>query len=348
MDVLQLSVIFVRTAVESGTESDESSWPALRNHVRRAQKEEDEKAKKMQSSRNWIARGLVWLGPLAVAVLALDITFSPDNRFELWLWFIEFAILITMLVLTARGLGKKTHEEWVMTRLRAELLRREEYLFRTRLGPYLSDASREWVHQRVSGIQTSDELLRFTAMQGERRANWHDELADACFENSQAVVTIEPGFVESYLDERLDDQIKYFEGRKSFSRIQEWRFELILQLALIAALVLSVLRMIPDHGEPLYRTISLVGLCLPALCSGIVAWHAAFEYRRNHRASEQKLIELRQLKSDLEALHKENAEKTAGGVLRIKRKVLDTEAVLSQELYEWWLIIDAAEPKAGM
>jgi hypothetical protein len=106
--------------------------------VRAAFKKWDEKA--VAGSRKKLKFGFftALLGPLAVLLLTVQILIFPAaSVFSVALIGLELAALITALILGFTHIGPAA-DEWIQDRLRAEVLRREEYLAQARVGPYLT------------------------------------------------------------------------------------------------------------------------------------------------------------------------------------------------------------------
>lgn len=340
---LQVQVV----ALSEPVHAHDQSPGALLRHIREAQKEADLEAEGKRDARRRQVQWLVWLGPLAVGLLAVHASFSLEGFWALGVGFIEVIVLLAMLFLTLLRSAGVCHEQWVLARLRAELLRREEFLFRARVGPYLKRADREWVYARVMRLCTDNHLMDLIALCDERRVLWQNELSDLTIENPNAVLIVEEDLPRKYLQERLEEQIAYFTDRRARNLEGEERCEWLLKGLLIGAVVLAVIRLVkPTVSEGWHHLLVALGLIFPALCSGVIAWRAAFEYQRNLRASEQKLRRLRQLESEVRALESVTKTPTGAVVFQLKRKILEAEELLSQDLYEWWLIIAPAEPKA--
>lgn len=77
------------------------------------------------------------LGPVAVLLLTVQILAFPDaSLIAVTLIGLELAALLFALIVGFAHVGPSS-DEWMRDRLRAEVLRREQYLVSARVGPYL-------------------------------------------------------------------------------------------------------------------------------------------------------------------------------------------------------------------
>lgn len=96
--------------------------------IRKAFDEWDTEAVQHQQRRLRFARWTVLLGPAATIALIIQTVWCNDLELcSYGLIGFELALLVTMLVLDFGAIGP-SRDQWIDDRLRAEVLRREEFL----------------------------------------------------------------------------------------------------------------------------------------------------------------------------------------------------------------------------
>src|SRR5690606_13335758 len=119
------------------------------------------------------------LPPMAVLLAAVP-DFAPDDpQLALGTAIAEIAVLLTAFFTVKRA--TKPAEPWLAARIRAELLRREEYLRLALVGPYLAraDDAADLVRRRITELDARDEPSRARAIamsDGPDGPRWIDQL----------------------------------------------------------------------------------------------------------------------------------------------------------------------------
>src|SRR5262245_27502654 len=81
----------------------------------------------------------VVLSPIGTVLLAIQaLAFPQSGMAAMILIASELIILFIALLFSFLEMGRGTHERWLNSRLRAEILRREYFLLYARVGPYLN------------------------------------------------------------------------------------------------------------------------------------------------------------------------------------------------------------------
>jgi len=317
----------------------------------------DESAMRLQ--RKWFRFGgaAAMLGPSAVLLLAVQVLVFPHiGPLAILLILLELLALAVALAMGFLRIGE-AHLGWVSERLRAELLRRERFLFRAHVGPYLGldDASAAGrVKQRLAMLDSDlEEPLPLTALKDAGGVGWRNALEDAHRAGGLAPVPDLSGCMQDYLDRRVADQRTWLSDKVGFhatrDRILENGAKVALTLALIVAAIhlgMLLARAEDEHGG-LATALILTALVLPPLGAACVGFRALLE---GHRISRSYLHHARALAEiERELIELQNAG--AGGVdgdagFSFRRLVLQTEELLAAELRQWWFVMQPSVPTA--
>jgi hypothetical protein len=122
--------------------------------------------------RNLYASIAACLSPVAVGALAAQVIYKPDLLESYGLIGCELiAILLALWTVYHRWPIGTAHETWIPARLRTELLRREEFLYRARLGPYLNCTHmQERVNARLEEIHRTSSAWSTAGVAGAEKA----------------------------------------------------------------------------------------------------------------------------------------------------------------------------------
>jgi hypothetical protein len=328
---------------------------------------------------DYLARGhqLIVLSQLAVLLLSLQLVLKPAASCGFLLILGEFACLA--LVLRAILLTTGPTKEWVRARVRAELLRREQFLAVSGVGPYLTAEDLEGrVRLRLHELESEEpmHLLALTADGGAYR----EQLEDARLDQQQsrhgiARLDRREHAMVAYLVHRLQDQLEYYERRSREHRYLEERFDsgmkYVLILSLAAAAVHLVLPFLP-HGESLppwlHKTVDVLAIALPPLGIALYSLRGLYEWRRLSRAYHDQSRVLQRMRDQLLELHTRlpRAQPPAELVIvtptvsveatvldpramaevgelefKFRRLVLEAEELFAAELRQWYVLIRA-------
>jgi hypothetical protein len=309
---------------------------------------------------------------LVTQVLAVgNATIGIPYRVGVFLILTELLLLAVALWISFLGMGR-SHKDWMRERLRTEILRREEFLLLARVGPYLGVsasllASR--VRERLLLIESDvRDPLEMLSM-ADQQISWRDALEDA---KTLRTLSPFPDFaigIQSYIEDRVANQREWFSSRShshdKSSRVYENGAKLILTLALIFAGI-HLGHLWAQHGAiaalksgsesnpgsewPLVALI-ILAISLPALGSAFVGLQSILGSERLARSYRYHASELLTMEESLrrlqDSLQTANALPPLESQFQFMRAVLAIEALLSNELGQWWLVMYPTLPRAG-
>jgi hypothetical protein len=339
-------------------------------HVRR-----DDQAKGLQL--RWLRFGFfaAVLGPGALLFLAIQVLIFPERG-----WAAVTLILFELLLLSAAlAVGflqvGDAHVGWVDERLRAELLRREGFLLRAGVGPYLEAEGADpavFVNQRLLRLDSDlEEPLSLVALASPGRGSWSHELEDAQRDGKLRPVPDLPGCIHDYLSKRVASQRKWFSERVGFHERRDRWLENGAKIVLTAALIVAAIHLgmlipqdrashdqassvSPPHTEGLPPTphskgatyLVLAALVLPPLGAACVGLRALLEGRRISRSYGHYARALGEIERELAGLQLAGPASEHEVAFRFQRLVLQTEELLAAELRQWWFVMHPSVPTA--
>jgi len=285
------------------------------------------------------------LAPTAVLLLAIQTTFFHDGGIAAALILGETLAVLIVLLFGFLDLGS-SHHEWIAHRMKAELLRREQFLFRTRVGPYRHTSAAS-VHGDVRkrllilDEDIEEDVLALTVVEEpiERPTESADEF--------------DVRLATDYLDQRVRDQRVWFARRavqhETRDRRLEWAAKVVLVFAfLVAGMHLTDLLGHHDHEASVRVKVMLIAaFVLPPLGAALVGVRALLEGKRLSRAYQYNARCLAELERELMTLVAECAAGvTPSAGARFRRLVMKTEDLLAAELRQWWIVMHPA-PSIG-
>ncbi|MBD3162815.1 MAG: DUF4231 domain-containing protein [Candidatus Eisenbacteria bacterium] len=312
------------------------------------------------------------LGPVAILLLSIQVVAFPSGG--PWGILLILFELIALLIALATGYLRvdRSHRNWIRSRLRAELLRREMFLFDMRVGPYLrrdgNDRMRRAVQRlRDLGDEQANPILLLPLR--ESGQPWRDALEDAPPIQPENSLEQLCGQAERYLRARIAKQRDFFsrqsEGLTGKARRYENVAKLIISLALVIAAVHLGLLLSPpgdhtggkSHDLP-HRILVIFALFVPAVGSATIGLQSVtgsarlgrsyFVFDQTVKVHEKRLAGLvahcRGGKTGDEAV--DPSEERARLEKSFQRIILDVEQLLSSELMIWWMIMYSEEPRA--
>jgi|ERR1700693_899529 len=349
-----------------GNSSDVPVPPVASKHIvliQDAFKRHDDRASDLQRQRLSFAMRAVAVGPAAVILLTTQVlAFKGHRAIGISLVAIECALLLYALEIGFLGLGR-AHKQWVKARVRAEVVRREEFLFRATVGPYLlcpSGSLADWIRERLVRIdsEVNSPLELIEMKQGSK--SWKDTLEDS---RSSTSLTSLPELLENmrvYLEQRVSAQRKWYSSKsESHQKVSE-RFDSAAKLSLTGALMLAIFHLavlifeehIPRGASQLWVDVilPLVAISLPAIGAMITGLASIYGSERLARSYRYYAETLEGFETDLRRLHsqiRENLCSPREAQFRFSRIVLAVEELLSNELRLWWLVMYPNVPKAS-
>jgi hypothetical protein len=221
--------------------------------------------------------------------------------------------------------------------MRAELLRREFFLFRARVGPYRHSTditAQADVQKRLLVLDQDieEDVLALTAIE--------DTSVDGGAQAPFAVTQI-----LEYVDSRVRDQRVWFSKRAVQHEHRDRRLEYAAKAMLVFALLVAGTHFTdlldrPNHESVRGRLMLIAAFVFPPLGAALVGVRALLEGKRLSRAYQYNAHCLAELERDFVTLA---ADCQSGSVpdaaARFRRLVVETEELLTAELRQWWIVM---------
>lgn len=308
----------------------------------------DTKAKRYAGQRLSFAFFAVALGPLAVALLAAQVLGDLVGLHAQLLIGAEALLLGMALALGYLHVGS-FHFRWLDARLRAEILRREQWLAFFGVGPYLDAPNPKAIlddrlEKIGSAIMDPWDLL---PLQNENGEEWNDALLQRGGRSPL------PGRVDEcarrYLADRVKHQKDWFERRTSEHARRARVYENLAKLVLILALVVAMLhfgelyfakKVQDDH----FNALAFAAIILPAIGAMLAGLLSVSGSHRLSRSYKFHAGELLRLESKLRRIRDDDPAEASR---EFRVLVLRVESVLTSELRLFWLIMHTEAPRAG-
>lgn len=335
------------------------SMDTLRERIRTAFNKLDTSAIEKQKRTVEFGKYNAILVPIAVLLLTVQILAFSEYSFRpiaILLISIELLILFTTLFILFTDIPPRSHE-WANDRMRAEVLRREEFLLITQVGPYLTQSRiqelNNAVNIRLAQINTPTVnpagLIRLQT----NGVHWRDVLEDTPIEKSALPDIVSIG---EYVTNRAQDQQGWYFKKSQLFAKKDIIYERVTKGVLIGALVMSAMHLIsliflpPEGRLPLHLIIEILAITLPPIGAALAALQTFFQYRRlshsyeyHSRALSDLTPALQQLLIRMENKEFQPDEKNRLN-LEFKRRVLQTEEVLASELRQWYFCMRPETP----
>lgn len=299
-----------------------------------------------QWRRGLVAGVAALAGPMAIGILSLHFLWFHDVR---PLLMVEFSIVLAAFLVEIFGLGRH-HEQWVRKRLRAEAIRREQFLLLTRVGPYLhasSDLLDHLVRTRLGALLQEGNPTTPLVMRSPSGMSWRDELEQATAASHAGGAEV----MRRYLDQRIRDQRAYFEDRRASHHTRNRHVEMSARLILLVTVLVvgakGLFEGLDATTSPFAKAALFAGaLTLPALGAGVMAWRAVFEPHRLLRSYLHCSSELASVERRLEDLLAVGPNASPADQQRaFRRLVLEAEGSITEDLRRWWVIVEPEPPR---
>ena len=311
----------------------------------------DSESIRLQKRRVPIVIFAITLGPLAVLLLATQaLAFPNGGSIAVTLIALELAALTVALWIAFLRIGR-VHDRWITARLRAETLRREQFLLFAQVGPYLNlgpEAVATHIEQRLlvldNALHDAVALLPLSDTNG----SWRDAVEDGKSHPAFANVL---GDARTYLVQRVTDQLKWFAGKSHLHERRSVLFENAARITLTLALIVAavhlglLLRHGTDPASVFEHILLIAAIALPAIGSAVIALESASGSQRLARSYHHYASVLEPLEDSLLTLADRATVGTPHDVLKFKRLVLSVEQILSDEIHQWWMIMAVSEPR---
>ena len=260
-----------------------------------------------------------------------------------------------MLVAMVWTAERPTHA-WVLTRTRAELLRREQYLLMAGVGPYLGCAVAEQTKirdARIDVISDADERQLTELQIPAERASvsghlverpWIDAVWGTPAREAEDDLCDR---VRSFLHYRVRKQLMWFglnlEACKRADRRITWGLRTLVLTAAGLAIFHATLLFAGASGEAAEpELVALLAIVLPPFCTALVAVQDLFGFRKlaaSYREAYQMLRRHdRMLQSLLDRLQDPTPD-SAKIANDFRAAVVHAESTLTEELRRWVMLV---------
>lgn len=297
------------------------------------------------------------LTPIAVMLLSLQsVFFNEGAQRAIAIALIAAEVLILALALFSlfANLLPSSHI-WAGSRLRAELLRREEFLLLMRLGPYLEkagDAELETAVQARLAYLGSDAIppADLLTPQG---VDWRDQLEDV---PPQQQILPEIAALREYLEHRVNDQEGWFQKKGLALARKNLIFERIAKAVLIVALIMAALHLgaliycAPGAHSFVERLVIIFAIVLPPIGAGASALESFLQCQRLSYSYRDHAQVLKAMGLEITVLLKQMTEAGVAAPQahlpwkQAKRLALRCEELLTRELRQWYFVIRPEKP----
>jgi hypothetical protein len=312
----------------------------------------------------YFAEGLLAsvLAPCALLLLSLQLLiFAHGGQWAIGMILSEIVCLglLTYFALTR----SEPTSEWITNRIRAELLRREQYLAIAGVGPYLVVAQKDVVGEclrRKGQIEATDSraLALLIPMQDADGRTWVEAVREVDIEGRADLVHR----MESYLYYRLARQELWFANEMRGCERSDDLWSKVLTLAFLGAIVAAAVHVVELRGavwESLHsEELGLWGIVtgtfavlLPPVGTAVIALRGMYDFRGRGRVYMNEKYVLTLHRSALEALlHEARQLDCASGTPEVvvidgafRSLAARAEQSLSMEMQQWFLIMERCE-----
>jgi hypothetical protein len=288
---------------------------------------------------------------LAVLMLACQAVLLPEGG-AVAVGLVAAECTALLMMLTMIWSDREPTRQWVTSRIRRELLRRETYLIVAGVGPYLSTPGHETERIRDARITMlvragRGRLLQFAALADLGADAIEQHWSDAVWQAGPRPA--DPDLAErmrTYLEYRIGQQILFFElGAEKFERTERSLSAITkatVAVGIAVALVYGTrLATGPSTASPLTSVLALLAAAVPAVCNGVLAIQNLFTSQRLAASYLEARNELLWHENALRAILSRPCTPDAGS--RFQSLALHVEATLGQELLRWKLLVERPE-----
>jgi hypothetical protein len=331
----------------------------LRTFIRTARDRLDKSAMRRQKQALLFGAFSISLVPVAVILLTVEIL--TCSRYECRpsastvLIGFELVLLLAAVLIALLGL-RPSSRGWAQDRVRAELLRREEFLLISRVGPYLTKSAlpvlEAEVKDRVERIERARDPSQLVPLGPPGPSSWRDQLETMLAALSTAP---EPDALSDYLDNRVKDQRNWYSGKSEVLLRTDRIYEVISGLILIFALVLAAahfVMVLPDFPSKYERgrlLVEILAITLPPIGAAVAALQSFLQNRRLSYSYGFHSMGLDGLAHELSDLQRKSATGVTPATdpqcrLEFKRLVLQAEGLFASEMSQWYFVMRPDKP----
>ena len=301
--------------------------------------------------------------PLAALLLSIQVvSFPHGSPVSKALIFIELAVLFIALLMALRR-ADIAGVCWVPYRLKAEVLRREQYLLEARVGAYLNCGSTAEisaaVHARLSILNSEEDNPRdFVPLTDPVNEPWRHQLEDLRlraregYPADEEFMSMLPELFESYYHDRVLGQKSWYQNRTHKHAATDNVVGTLGSITLVAALVFAAIHLTTMYfgapGSTDGGWIVIAAIALPPISAAFSEVRALMQGRqlsRSYAQYEQDIarIETRfaELMGDIQC--GEDHQPSEALAFRFKRLVLEAEELFAAEMRTWYVLMAPAD-----
>lgn len=313
--------------------------------------------KAIHAQGEYFCRGIMAaiLPPLALLLLALQVILQGTHweSFGVGLIIAE-SICLAYLIYVALTQHSPA-SEWVTNRLKAEILRREQYLLLAQIGPYASGLSiqdSDVARTRRAQIEASNkETLRQLILT--RNASGMTWLEELCRNGvGQMAPPESEDRIAIYLQQRVTKQLNWFTNAMRQVEQSERRWSTFLKGALTFALVVALV-----HATDLYlarnsdpesgvfaTVVTVLGFLAPPIGAAIVSIQNLYSHRLRWEFYNLQKSFLHSSQASLRnLLGRYHESSSTDAWFEFRCVAARTEESLSSEMHSWLLLMDRPE-----
>jgi hypothetical protein len=293
----------------------------LTDHVSHYFARADLLAERFQHRWYLVTRLLYTLAPLAVLVVAAQVTFAPDRvRFA---WF-EFAILVVIIMMLIVARRARWHQHWVSARYLAEQLRSLMFL-------------------GLTGVVTLEKSVAAADHQADDESSWAERAANEIwFSRPRYVPPADISLLIRVLyKEWIKKQQEYHSHVSRKYRSLSTRFQAaaigLFGLSALAALLhsLGVLSTVTERGvtEP-FKWWDFLAIAIPGVAAALGGYGAQRDYLRH---AERSKLFASTLESAADRLL------TAGSLEDVQQAALSVSRAMRSEATDWYTVVHSRD-----
>ena len=288
----------------------------LADHVSHYYARADLLARRFQQRWFLVTRLLYTLAPLAILVVAAQVTFAPDRVGFAW---IEFAILIVIIVVLIVARRARWHQHWVSARYLAEQLRSLMFL-------------------GLTGIVTLEKSVAASDRQADDESSWTERAANEIwFIRPRYVPPADISLIIGVLyEEWIKEQQKYHSKvsrtyRRRSTRLQFAAVGLFGLSALFA--LLHSLGTLSTATEP-FKWWDFLAIAIPGVAAALGGYGAQRDYLRH---AERSKLFASTLESAADRLL------TAGSLEDVQQAALSVSRAMRSEATDWYTVVHSQD-----
>ena len=288
----------------------------LTDHVSHYFARADLLAKRFQQRWFLVTRLLYILAPLAILVVAAQVTFAPDRIGFAW---VEFAILVIIIAVLIVARGARWHQRWVSAR-------------------YLAEQIRSLMFLGLTGIVTLEKSVAAADHQADDESSWTERAANEIwFIRPRYVPRADISRLIGVLyEEWIKKQQEYHSNVSRTYRKLSTRFQAaavgLFGLSALAALLHS-LGTASTSSQP-FKWWDFLAIVIPGVAAALGGYGAQRDYARH---AERSRLFAFTLESAADRLL------TAGSLEDVQQAALSVSRAMRSEATDWYTVVHSQD-----